>query len=55
MQPGFFNLDDRYAQLEKLGDPLARAVDWENFRPALSKIRDKERKSNAGESHTMWS
>jgi IS5 family transposase len=51
MQPGFFDLEDRYAQLEKLGDPLptlARVVDWEWFRPTLSKVRQKERKSNAG-------
>lgn len=51
MQPGFFDLDDRYQQLEKLGDPLpklAKVVDWEGFRPVLEKVHQKERKSNAG-------
>ena len=51
MQPGFFDLDDRHQQLEKLGDPqprLAEVVDWESFRPVLEKVHQKERKSNAG-------
>lgn len=51
MQPGFFDLDERYQQLEKLGDPLpklAEVVDWEAFRPVLEKVHQKERKSNAG-------
>ena len=51
MQPGFFDLDERYQQLEKLGDPLpklAEVVDWEGFRSVLEKVYQKERKSNAG-------
>ena len=51
MQPGFFDLDERHQQLEKLGDPLprlAKVVDWEGFRPVLEKVHQKERKSNAG-------
>ncbi|MDZ7753209.1 MAG: IS5 family transposase [Gammaproteobacteria bacterium] len=51
MQPGFFDLDNRYQELEKLGDPLPtieRVVDWESFRPMLEKIHQKTRKSNAG-------
>ncbi|SFM63570.1 hypothetical protein SAMN05421721_11652, partial [Ectothiorhodospira mobilis] len=51
MQPGFFDLEDRYALLEKLGDPLPqlnRVVDWEAFRPTLAKVYDKPRKSKAG-------
>lgn len=51
MQPGFFDLDSRHRQLEKLGDPLpklAELVDWEGFRPLLDRIREKERKSTAG-------
>jgi len=50
-QPGFFDLDERHALLEKLGDPLpklARLVNWEGFRETLAKVREKERKSNAG-------
>lgn len=51
MQPGFFDLEERHEQLESLGDPLPklnRIVDWEGFRPVLQKVREKERKSNAG-------
>ena len=51
MQPGFFDLEDRYKLLEKLGDPLPKlsaAVRWEDFRAVLKKVREKPRKSNAG-------
>ena len=51
MQLGFFDLEDRHEQLEKLGDPLPKLsalVDWEGFRPLLKRIREKERKSTAG-------
>lgn len=51
MQPGFFDLESRHEQLEKLGDPLPKLsglVDWESFRPLLEKLRQKERKSAAG-------
>jgi len=51
MQPGFFDLIDRYAKLDELGDPLPKidaVVDWRTFRPILKKIRNKPRKSNAG-------
>ncbi len=40
MQSGFFDHEDRLALLERLGDPLpklSRVVDWEAFRPLLSK------------------
>ena len=50
-QPGFFDLTDRQALLERLGDPLPKIdelVDWEGFRSELEQIRDKPRKSNAG-------
>ena len=50
-QPGFFDLSDREALLERLGDPLPKIdeiVDWEEFRGELERIRDKPRKSNAG-------
>ena len=45
----FFDPQD--SRLDKLGDPLARlgaVVDWEAFRPLLSRIRPSSRKSNAG-------
>ena len=50
-QPGFFDLSDREALLERLGDPLPKIeeiVDWEGFRAELEQIRDKPRKSKAG-------
>ena len=50
-QPGFFDLDNRYESISKLGDPLevlGRAIPWEAFRPVLSKALHKFKKSNAG-------
>ncbi len=50
-QPGFFDLDERYAQLSKQGDPLAAlnaTIPWSTFRPILKKLHRGERKSNAG-------
>ncbi len=40
-QPGFFDLDERYAQLSKQGDPLAAlnaTIPWSTFRPILKKL-----------------
>ena len=51
MQPSFFDLDDRLAQLEALGDPLPKLndiVDWEAFRSVLMKIRQKEAEGPGG-------
>lgn len=51
MQPGFFDLDERYAKLDEFGDPLARLdelVDWEAFRSELARVHDKPRRSAAG-------
>lgn len=51
MQPGFFDLESRHQQLEELGDPLVKLselVDWDGFRPLLSRVREKDRKSAAG-------
>lgn len=51
MQSGFFDLDNRYAQLNKLRDPLVelnRVIDWELFRAPLSVLSEKPRKSAAG-------
>lgn len=50
-QPGFFDLDERHAALDQLGDPLPvlnHSIPWEAFRPIVSQIHIKERKSNAG-------
>lgn len=45
MQSSFFDLQDRHALLEQLGDPLPKidqVVDWEGFRPTLRRIRTKK-------------
>jgi len=50
-QQGFFDLEDRYELLEKLGDPLPKldeVVNWNGFRPALRKIRKKKDASKGG-------
>ena len=50
-QPGFFDLDERYAQLNQQGDPLetlTATIPWSTFRPVLNKLQNKSRKSNAG-------
>jgi len=53
-QFGFFDLGDRYAGLDKFGDPLVllkKTVPWELFRgelKALWRAPDEKRKSNAG-------
>ena len=38
--PGFFDLEDRFAKLDGLGDPLlkiAQVVDWEGVRSVLNR------------------
>lgn len=50
-QPSFFDEADRLAKLTKLRDPLVelkRHIDFELFRPQLSEVFVKERKSAAG-------
>ena len=51
MQASFVDLEDRYRQLSRSGDPLerlSRAMDWELFRPLLVRGEQKARKSNLG-------
>jgi IS5 family transposase len=51
MQTSFYDLEERYASLSHAGDPLERlnaVIDWELFRPLLSRLDNKPRKSNAG-------
>lgn len=51
LQSGFFDLQDRFAKLDQLGDPLQalnKVVDWSVFEPILAKGLMKEKKSNAG-------
>lgn len=51
MFKGLFDVQSRLAKIDSNGDPLVllkEAVDWELFRPELDKLREKERKSNAG-------
>lgn len=50
-QAGFFDFEQRKAQLDAHGNPLRvleDAIDFEAFRPPLETVRDKPRKSNAG-------
>jgi IS5 family transposase len=50
-QLGLFDIENRYDRIDKCGDPLMKlneVIDWEEFRPGLMKVREKERKSNAG-------
>ncbi len=53
-QFGFFDLGDRYAGLDKFGDPLVllkKTIPWALFRPELKavwRLPDEKRKSNAG-------
>ena len=50
-QSGFFDFDNRYESVRKLGDPLEvldQAIPWETFRPVLSKALRKFKKSNVG-------
>lgn len=51
MQRGFFDEEFRYEKIDKNGDPLVKlnlVIDWKIFKPLVEKIREKERKSNAG-------
>jgi hypothetical protein len=46
-QPGFFDLDNRYESISKLGDLLGvldQAIPWETFHPLLSKALRKLKK-----------
>jgi IS5 family transposase len=50
-QPGLFDVEERAAQLTKMGDPwvgLKARIDWEAFRPDLKRVHEKARKSQAG-------
>jgi transposase, IS5 family len=51
-QPGFFDLDERYASLSSAGDPLERlamVVDLELFRPDLeAALARSDRSKGAG-------
>ena len=51
MQTGLLDWQIRFRQLDACGDPLPKLqqmVDWERFRAKLERVRDQERKSNAG-------
>ena len=50
-QLGLFDWENRYARIDKGGDPLVklnRVIEWEAFRELLMRVLEKERKSNAG-------
>ena len=49
--PSFFDVENQLAKIYQLNDFLPKLnslIDWELFRPDLSKVREKERLSNAG-------
>jgi transposase len=50
-QPGFFDVDERYAALSAAGDPLERlaaVVDFEIFRPVLDAALARSDRSRGG-------
>jgi IS5 family transposase len=50
-QFGFFDLEKQLDKIYQLNDFLPKlnsVIDWEMFRPDLHKVREKERRSNAG-------
>ena len=50
MTHGLFDLETRFAKIDKNTDPLARLtemIDWEQFRPMLQTLREKPRTCNA--------
>ena len=50
-QRSFFDVENRLQSMSKMGDPLeilAATIPWEDFRPLLGKVHEKERKSSAG-------
>jgi hypothetical protein len=52
-QPGFFDMDERYAALSAAGDPLERlsaVVDFEIFRPVLDAALARSDRSRGGRS-----
>jgi IS5 family transposase len=49
--PGLFDRQNRLESLSRTGDPLEKllqAIPWEDFRPTLAKLTEKDRKSPAG-------
>jgi IS5 family transposase len=51
MFKGLFDVQSRFAKLDRNGDPLVKInqlVEWSVFLPELKALREKERKSNAG-------
>ena len=50
-QPGFFDIDERYAALSMAGDPLQRlaaVVDFEVFRPVLDTVLARSDRAKGG-------
>jgi hypothetical protein len=46
LQPGFFDLDDRYAALSEAGNPLERLADVVNFEVFLYRLEKVLNRSN---------
>ena len=50
-QRGFFDRAERTAKLSQMGEPLVglnERINWQAFWPDLTRVHEKERKSNAG-------
>ncbi len=50
-QPGLFDVEERAAQLNQMGNPLVglkARIDWKRFRADLKRVHEKQRKSHAG-------
>ncbi len=50
-QAGFFDFEERCEQVGRIKSPLRRlnqTVDWQQFRPILQRVREKNRKDNSG-------
>jgi transposase, IS5 family len=51
IQPGFFDLQNRYEALSSEGDPLEKldkVINWKLFLPLINRAFDRQRKSEAG-------
>ena len=55
-QPGFWDIDQRYARLSEVGDPLEKlnaVVPWEVFRKPLAKALKRSMERRAAGRHTI--
>lgn len=56
-QPGLFDVEERAAQLTKMGDPLVglnARIDWEAFRSELKRVHERTEKVRQALSRLTW-